>query len=246
MRAVILLCVLAACARSIDNADETYAPNDDAERVLCGLGVDGEAIPLDELERAMHRATERREVLMLLAHEPGRTITYDRVDQILTLADRLSLPYVTFPELTSGRDRAGFSFGFDDFSVNAWFGLREILQAHHARVTFFVSNFGELDAEQRTMLRVLEADGNAIEAHGMGHRDAAEYVDTYGLERYLADEIDPMLDIMAREGFAPTTFAYPYGNRTSEIDDALLERFALLRSLSYLDRSVINSAPCPH
>lgn len=113
-------------------------------------------------------------------------------------------------------------------------------------MTFFVSNLGELDASERAMLHALAGEGHAIEAHGMGHRDAAVYVERYGLITYLADEIDPLLAIMQTEGFAPTTFAYPYGDRTSELDRALLERFTLLRSLSYLDRSAINSAPCPH
>jgi peptidoglycan/xylan/chitin deacetylase (PgdA/CDA1 family) len=228
----------------MDTADEIYA-GDGSERVLCGLGVDGEGIALQEIERAMARALDQHEVLILFAHEPGRTITYERVDRVLALAESLALPYVTFPELAVRRDHAGFSLGFDDFSVDAWFGLREILQARRARVTFFVSNFGELDAQQKHMLHLLEADGHAIEAHGVGHRNAPHYVDTHGLSRYLADEIDPLLDMMARDGFNPTTFAYPYGDRTTEIDQALLARFALLRSLSYLDRSISNSAPCP-
>lgn len=240
----LLLVLLVACTRQIDDADEMYARDDD-ERVLCGLGVDGEAISLDEIERAMRRALDQREVVILLAHEPGASITYERIDAILALAEKVGLPYVTFPELANRRDRAGFSFGFDDYYVNAWFGLRDILRTHHARVTFFVSNFAEFDEQQRAMLHALEADGNAIEAHGMGHRDAAEFVDAYGLNKYLAQEIDPLLDVMARDGFTPTTFAYPYGNRTTELDDALLERFDLVRSLSYLDRSLINSAPCP-
>jgi hypothetical protein len=207
MRTIMVLCaLLVGCTRPIDDVDEMYA-RDDAERVLCGLGVDGEAIPLDEIERAMKRAIEQHEVLILLAHEPGQSITYDRIDAILTLADKVGLPYVTFPELATRRDRAGFSFGFDDYYVEAWFALREILQAHHARVTFFVSNFAEFTEHQRAMLHALEDDRNAIEAHGMGHRDAAEFVDAYGLTKYLADEIDPMLDVMARDGFAPTTFA---------------------------------------
>ena len=81
--------------------------------------------------------------------------------------------------------------------------------------------------------------------HGECEGNAPAFVDAYGLSAYLAQEIDPMLDAMARDGFNPTTFAYPYGARTTEIDGALLERFALLRSLSYLDRSVSNTAPCP-
>jgi hypothetical protein len=229
----------------MDTTDEIFAQDND-ERVLCGLGVDSESIALDDIENALDRAVEQQQVVILFAHEPGKTVGYDRIDQILALAERRSVPYVTFPELVSRRDRAGLSFGFDDFSVEAWFALRDILQARGARVTFFVSNFGELDVEQKAMLHALEEDGHAIEAYGMGHRNAPEYVDTYGLKKYLVDEIDPLLDQMTRDGFTPTTFAYPYGARTSELDQALLERFALLRSLSYLDRSLINSAPCPY
>ena len=150
---------------------------------------------------------------------------------------------VTFPELATQRG-AGISFGFDDAFVDDWFALRVTLLARGARVTFFVSNFGELTSQQRMMLRTLAADGHAIEAHGMGHRDAADYVDKYGLRAYIRDEIDPMLEAMAEEGMVPTTFAYPYGDRTTEIDRALLQRFRLLRSLSYLDRSLSNTAPC--
>lgn len=243
-RLLLLLCVVGACTRSMDGADEIYAPVDDT-RVLCGLGVDSESITLDNIRAAMERARDEQQVLILFAHEPGKTIRYERVDDILTLAERASLSYVTFPELVEGRERAGLSLGFDDFSIDAWFGLREILLAHDARVTFFVSNFGELTSEERFMLHELAADGHAIEAHGMGHRNAPQYAETYGLSTYLADEIDPMLKLMEADGFAPTTFAYPYGDRTNELDEALLERFSLVRSLSYLDRSAINSAPCP-
>jgi len=193
---IVLVC-LVACTREMDGADEIYA-EENAERVLCGLGVDGEAISLDEIEHAMVRARERNEVLILFAHHPGVTISYERVDSILGIADRVALPYVTFPEIETQRGRAGLSLGFDDAFVDAWFGLRDMLRARSARVTFYVSNFGELDASQRTELHMLEGDGHAIEAHGMGHRDAAEYVDTYGLSKYLADEIDPMLDASTR------------------------------------------------
>lgn len=238
------LALLAACARPATDADEVYARGD-GERVLCGLSVDGEAITLVDIGRALDRAVEQGEVLNLFAHEPGRTITAERLDAIFALAVERDLPFVTFPELT-GYAGPGLAFGFDDFYVEPWFALRESFARHGARVTFFVSNLGELDAGERAMLHVLAGEGHAIEAHGMGHRDAAVYVERYGLQAYLADEIDPLLEIMHGEGFAPTTFAYPYGDRTSELDRALLDRFALLRSLSYLDRSAINSAPCPH
>jgi hypothetical protein len=240
---ILAVCMLAqGCTTDLDASDAVYARHD-GKRVLCGLGIDSATIGMDQLEAGMARARDRDEVLILFAHHPGVTIDRERVVDVLARADALGLQFVTFPQLTDQRG-AGLELGFDDFSVDAWYGLRDVLRGHPA--TFFVSNFGELTPDQITELHELAADGHAIEAHGMGHRDAAIYVDEHGLARYLADEIDPDLAAMTAAGFAPSTFAYPYGSRTSEIDAALLKRFTLLRSLSYLDRSVINAAPCPY
>ncbi len=243
--ALLVIAALSGCAISdLHDTDAAFA-RWDGERVLCGVGVDGETISLAQIEAGFARAAQHGEVLILFAHHPGRTVTPARIDAILASAERAGLPSLTFPELADSTPTAGFSFGFDDASVDEWFALRDVFAAHRARVTFFVSNYGELGSDERNKLHALAADGHAIEAHGMGHRDAAAYVDTHGLSRYLRDEIDPLLEAMAADGFVPTTFAYPYGDRTSELDRALLGRFSLIRSLTYLDRSAVNSAPCP-
>jgi hypothetical protein len=240
---VVVLATLAACAADVDAVDETFARGG-GERVLCGLGVDGTHIALEQLEAGMARARERDEVLNLFAHRPGVTIAVERVAAILDAAIRAELALVTFPELTHAQP-AGLALGFDDAWVSEWFALRELFATRRARVTFFVSNFHELDPPQIEMLHALARDGHAIEAHGMGHRNAPDYVDRHGLAAYLAVEIDPLLGAMRAHGFSPTTFAYPYGDRTTELDAALLERFTLLRSVTYRDRSPIQSAPCP-
>jgi peptidoglycan/xylan/chitin deacetylase (PgdA/CDA1 family) len=245
MRALLLV-VLVACTTEVDATDAIYA-NNDMPRVLCSLGVDGEDIALIKLELGMQRARSRGETLLLHAHRPGTgpdaTIDPARVDAILSAADRVGLASVTFPELPHG---SGLMLSFDDASVDDWFALRDVFDAHATRATFFVSNFGELTLDQRAKLHVLADEGHAIEAHGMGHRDAPTYADAHGVTRYLADEIDPLLDAMLADGFTPTTFAYPYGARTKQLDDALLERFRLIRSLTYLDKSVVATAPCPY
>lgn len=237
-----LLVLLAACAGDVEDLDAIYATND-GERVLCGLGVDSANISVDALEAGMQRARERDEVMILFAHQPTRTIDPDRVENILAAADRVGLPFVTFPELAGAR-HAGLSFGFDDWYVDNWMSLRDTLRGRP--VTFFVSNWHELAPADIETLHALAADGHAIEAHGMGHRDAALYVDRYGLDRYLRDEIDPLVELMRRDGFSPATFAYPYGSRTNEIDRALLSRFALVRSLTYLYAGAVASSPCPY
>jgi Polysaccharide deacetylase len=217
------------------------------DRVLCGVGVDGDGISVHEIEAGMQRAMDRGEVLILFGHDPRHTIDPARVDRILGAADRAGLPFVTFPELADPAmaNTPGFVLAFDDAYVDDWWSLRDVFRARAARVTFFVSNYGDIKPAGIAELHALAADGHAIEAHGMGHRDAPDFVDRHGLDKYLAQEIDPLLDAMHADGFTPTTFAYPYGDRTGELDAALLRRFKLLRSLTYLDRSLINSAPCP-
>lgn len=244
MRPVLALLCAAGCSVELAHEDSAYARHD-GERVLCGVGIDGDALALGDIERGLQRARSAGEVLILFAHDPGRTVTHERLDAILGLAAAADVPLLTFPELATEAPTAGLAFGFDDAYVEAWFALRDVFTAHRARVTFFVSNYGALDERERDMLHQLASDGHAIEAHGMGHRDAPIYVERYGLGAYLRDEIDPLLEAMRADGFAPTTFAYPYGARTSAIDAALLERFALIRSLTYLDRGPTNAAPCP-
>lgn len=247
MKWIVIAALLGACAADpLDDTDGTF-DTWSGQRVLCGLGVDGQTVPLAQIERGVRRAIDRDQVLILFGHDAGRTISRDRVDAILTDADRAGLPTLTFPELADP-DRAhgaGLVLGFDDYFVDDWSALRDVFAAHHAHVTFFVSDYGDLTPSQIGELHALAADGHAIEAHGMGHRDAPDYVDHHGVASYLAVEIDPELAAMRADGFAPTTFAYPYGDRTGELDAALLTRFRLLRSLTYLDRSPINSAPCP-
>lgn len=242
-----LCCVVPAlfACTTVELADREAAfARNDGERVLCGVGVDSDEIGLPEIEAAMEHAKQANEVLVLFAHRPNVSVRPERVLAVLAAAERHELPLVTFPALVDRRDRAGLAFAFDDSYIDDWMSLREGLRDRP--VTFFVSNWGDLSHRQISALHELAADGHAIEAHGMGHRDAMLYVDRHGIDDYLADEIDPLLTAMARDGFAPTTFAYPYGSRTSEIDDALLERFSLIRSLTYLDASALATAPCPY
>lgn len=247
MRSALLLVALAACAAEPLDQDDATFDLWGGQRVLCGVGVDGTAVGLDQIERGMRRAVARDEVLILFGHDIGHTIARDRVDAILAAADRAGVPTVTFPDLADPAlaNHAGLVLAFDDRFVDDWYAARDVFTRHDARVTFFVSNYGELTRAQIGLLHALAGDGHAIEAHGMGHRDAPDYVDEHGLDDYLRVEIDSELAAMRADGFAPTTFAYPEGDRTAELDAALLTRFALLRSVTYLDRSPINSAPCP-
>lgn len=238
---LLLAIALCACTVSVDESNAVFGDRANPQ-ITCGLGIDSPDIPIRDLSTGMARALDRGEVLHLFAHRPGVTIAIDRLDAVLAAANQLGLPFVTYAELPYVG--AGLALGFDDAWVDDWYAVRELLGAHGARVTFFVSNFDGLAAEQLDKLHELAARGHAIEAHGMGHRNAADYADLYGLSTYLAVEIDPLLARMRSAGFDPISFAYPYGDRTTQLDDALLARFRVLRSVTYLNESVLAPSPC--
>jgi len=138
---------------------------------------------------------------------------------------------VTYRELAAGYRGAGWAFTIDDDEVDTWYAWRDVMRAHHAKVTFFVTRYDRFTARQKQELRELVADGHDVEAHGTNHENAVDYVAAHGLERYLRDEVRPNRDALAADGFAPVAFAYPYGAHTAEIDRAVAGEVALLRTV---------------
>jgi len=54
----------------------------------------------------------------------------------------------------------------------------------------------------------------------------------------------PSIDILRGDGYDVQAFAYPFGSRTDEIDQAILKYVPVLRSVSYAWSPV--ESPCPH
>lgn len=115
-------------------------------------------------------------------------------------------------------------------------------QQYSARVTFFISRYYRLSDEQRALVRQLAADGHDIAAHSVDHLRAPLFVEEHGLAAYLEREALPSINVLRNEGFEVTSYAYPFGARTSELDDALLEHVPILRSVAWT-ASVPD--PCP-
>lgn len=235
--------------RRVAGMDEVFFAWDE-RRVLCGVSIDdglarGFVPDLDNLREGMERALSRGEVLVLYAHEPGGGLSLGRLESVLALVADLGLPFLTFDELHGSPLGAGVALTFDDAHIDEWHEQRALFAAYGARVTFFVTRIHRLSTARLDKLHELGADGHAIESHGLNHVHAPEYVEEYGLRAYVDDEILPSLAVMRREGFTPTTFAYPYGARTSEIDRAVLKHVALVRSISWTIRSPLVADPCP-
>jgi peptidoglycan/xylan/chitin deacetylase (PgdA/CDA1 family) len=239
--------LLGCATERIADTDEVYFAWDD-RRVLCGVGIaDDLGNDLDNLGEAMERARARGEVLILYAHAPDQDVSMEKLEAVLALASQVGVPFLTFDELHGPvpAERAGVALTFDDAHVDAWYGMRDLLAAHGARVTFFVTRFHRLSEARVDALRELRAAGHAIESHGHNHLHGPDHVEEHGVRAYIDGEVIPSLEAMRQAGFAPTTFAYPFGARTSEIDRAVLEHVAMVRSVSWTFGNPLLADPCP-
>lgn len=253
MRAALAWILLAACAADpIAETDEVFYDWDGRE-VLCAIGLDpASGNDLDSVLGGLDRAAERGEVLMLFAHAPGSHVPFDRLEAVLAYAAELGLDFVTARDLAAGGPpRAGLALSIDDSDVDAWLSARDLFRQYDARVSFYVTRFDRLSADRRAALHDLAGDGHTIEAHGLRHLVAPDYVEEHGLAAYLRDEALPSIELLRADGFDSISFAYPYGNRTSELDAALLEHVQTVRTVTFaalrfeLLPGAVVTDPCP-
>jgi hypothetical protein len=246
--AVIVACLACGCTKeSIAETDGAFYTWDES-RVLCGVGLDDvSGNGVNSFIEGMNRALERREVLVVFGHKPGIDHSLDKLEAVLSAANGLDLPFITFKDLLDPDTPAGpgIALTFDDTGVDQWYGIRELLADYGARVTFFVTRFHKLGDERISMLHELRADGHAIEAHGRHHLDAPEYVEEHGMQAYVDDELVPSIEVMREAGFEPRSFAYPFGSRTPALDRVVLDHVALVRSVSWTLDAPFVSDPCP-
>jgi hypothetical protein len=207
--------------------------NDDG--VECAALVDEGRFPADWVFGAMDRARDEHRIVQLFSHDPGKTVTPERLEAVLGGAEARGLRFYTYRELAEATEvpaGGGVVFSFDDWYTYDWIKVRGLLDAHGVRATFFVSDYDKFTAQQKIDLRLLADDGHDIEYHSTRHQDAPKYVAEHGMDEYLRKDIEPALAAMKADGYDPIVFAYPLGHRTEELDRVLLERFALLRATS--------------
>jgi hypothetical protein len=231
---VIGAALAAGCQENVADIDGVFYDGD-GRSVHCAVNLDDDAHnSLASIDTALDRAATRGEVAELYAHSPGRTVPVSVIEHVLTGAHERNLAFVTYADFAASAGTGpGLALSFDDTTVDAWYAMRPQFQAVGARVTFFVSRYAALQPEQHAKLHELAADGHAIEAHGVLHLRAPEYVEDHGLASYIADEALPSIQRMRDDGFPVSSFAYPFGARTREIDEAILDHVAILRSISF-------------
>ncbi|HET7503981.1 MAG TPA: polysaccharide deacetylase family protein [Kofleriaceae bacterium] len=217
----------------------------DHRLVHCGVDLDSEAgNDLPSVASGLDRARDRGEIVELYAHHPGASVPVDRIEYVLAGAAERGLAFVTYSDFAHGTEVApGLALSFDDTFVDAWVGLRSMFQRYHARVTFFVSRYRMLSDDAHAGLKLLAADGHDIAAHSVRHLRAPDYVENHGIDAYLHDELDPSIQALRDDGYEVTSFAYPYGARTGELDRAIAKRVPVIRSVAFSYTGV--ESPCP-
>lgn len=130
-------------------------------------------------------------------------------------------------------DKAGVILTFDDKSVGDWVKLIPVFKKYGACATFCVCKFNELSREEIKNLHELQDLGSEIASHSYSHKNALDFSKKFSIQEYIDKEISPSLSAMKEEGFDVTSFAYPYGSRSAEIDKSLLQIFSVIRGTTY-------------
>ena len=127
----------------------------------------------------------------------------------------------------------GVAITFDDRYIGEWLEASEALAGFGFKATFFVSSFHLLSKEEIEKVKRLRELGHEIGGHGHEHLDSKDFCEKNGIGEYLIKEISPMTNAMAAEGIYPTSFAYPFGSRSAETDEAMLRNFQIVRGTVY-------------
>jgi hypothetical protein len=233
------------CQHETSDTDGAFYAWDDRS-VHCAITLDTHARnDLASIEAGLDRAVRTGEVIELYAHDPGRTVGWDELEAVFEAIAARGLPYFTYADIAHDRvtPSAGVMLSFDDANVESWVEGIPLYARHGARLTFFVAFFDRLSDSERTGLHDLANAGHAIEAHSLQHLRAPLYVERNGVGAYLDHEALPSIDLLRADGFEVTSYAYPYGARTGELDRALLNHVELVRSVAFTWTGPAD--PCP-
>ncbi len=129
-------------------------------------------------------------------------------------------------------NKGGIALTFDDYSVSNWHTYINLFDSLRVKATFYISNYNKLTAEQKIKLHELQDHGHEIAFHSTNHVNFVKYVDSTSCDRLIKEEVANGLRLMNKDGFSPTTFAYPYGKHNDILDRLLLKQFKSVRALN--------------
>jgi peptidoglycan-N-acetylglucosamine deacetylase len=129
---------------------------------------------------------------------------------------------------------AGIALTFDDDRVDNWFQALPFLDSAGIKATFYVCKYNRFTAAQKQKLAIIQSHGHEIAFHSTNHYNMLDYVYRYKhpIDEMIQNEIVSGLKQMNRDGFYPTTFAYPYGAHNGIYDKMLMRYFKSVRALN--------------
>jgi peptidoglycan-N-acetylglucosamine deacetylase len=131
-------------------------------------------------------------------------------------------------------NQAGIALTFDDDRVDNWFKYLPYLDSAGVKATFYVCKYNRLTQVQKNKLSVIQSHGHEIAFHSVNHYNMLDYVYRYKhtTDELMLNEIECGLKMMNKDGFYPTTFAYPYGAHNGLFDKMLMRYFKSVRALN--------------
>jgi peptidoglycan/xylan/chitin deacetylase (PgdA/CDA1 family) len=244
---VFCVAAITACHLDLGQVDSAFYNWDD-RKIHCAVDIDSSADnSMSSIESGLDRARDTGEVLEIYAHEPGSTVAWSTIESVLAGAQSRGLAFVTFDDILAGNrpTTGGIAMSFDDAHVPQWFSGRPMFQQYSARLTFWIAYYDTYTKDDKSNLVQLAGDGHAVEAHTVRHQRAPEYVEQYGVDAWMSDEVQPSIDQLRADGYTVDAFAYPYGSRTDETDKAVLDQVKIVRSVAYAWDSPAMD-PCPY
>lgn len=139
--------------------------------------------------------------------------------------------------------RGGIALTFDDNYIDNWYPYIDLFDSLGVKATFYISKYNKLNAAQKNKLQQIKDHGHEIAFHSTNHVNFLKYVDSTNVDRLMNEEITHGLHLLNKDGFYPTTFAYPYGKHNDLLDKLLLQRFKSVRALNGtqdLSRSLVS------
>lgn len=131
---------------------------------------------------------------------------------------------------------SGILLAFDDYSPDNWRQYFDLFEEYGVHVTFFIAWEEPTDF----CFEALEK-GHDIGFHSIGHTD----VTAMSEEELQRCVIDP-IEVFRKKGIELTSFAYPYGYRTDELDEKLLQYYKVVRGAYNTDRHSIEDLKSGH
>lgn len=131
-------------------------------------------------------------------------------------------------------NQAGIALTFDDDRIDNWFDNLPYLDSAGVKATFYVCKYNRFTPAQKNKLSIIQSHGHEIAFHSVNHYNMLDYVYRYKhtVDEMMLNEIECGLKMMNRDGFYPTTFAYPYGAHNGLYDKMLKRYFKSVRALN--------------